>query len=88
MTEISESSKLKEFAMNTQVEIRDGEGWYKGRYMIVRIDPDGSEHEMVHCADKKNAICYKNYLLSKMQSDLYWYLANNMGKGVRPIRKF
>ena len=77
----------KERALNTQVEIRDGEGWYKGRYMIVRINPDGSEVEMVHCADKKNALCYKNYLLSKMQSDLYGYLARNMGKGVRSVKR-
>ena len=55
--------------------------------MIVRIDPDGSEHEMVHCADKKNALCYKNYLLSKMQSDLYGYLARNIGKGVKSINR-
>ena len=77
----------KERALNTQVEIRDGEGWYKGRYMIVRINPDGSEVEMVHCADKKNALCYKNHLLSKMQSDLYGYLALNMGKGVRSVKR-
>jgi|TARA_R110000824_G_C15181592_1_gene673828 hypothetical protein len=77
----------KERALNTQVEIRDGEGWYKGRYMIVRINPDGSEVEMVHCADKKNALCYKNHLLSKMQSDLYGYLARNMGKGVRSVKR-
>jgi len=77
----------KERALNTQVEIRDGEGWYKGRYMIVRIDPDGSEHNVVHCADKKNALCYKNYLLSKMQSDLYGYLARNMGKGVKSFNR-
>jgi hypothetical protein len=77
----------KERALNTQVEIRDGEGWYKGRYMIVRINPDGSEVEMVHCADKKDALCYKNHLLSKMQSDLYGYLAHNMGKGVKSINR-
>tara|TARA_R100000315_G_scaffold53508_1_gene27272 strand:- start:4649 stop:4885 length:237 start_codon:yes stop_codon:yes gene_type:complete len=76
-----------ELALNAKVEIRYGEGWYKGRYMIVRIDPDGSEREMVHCADKKNALCYKNYLLSKMQSDLYWYLAHNMGKGVKSFNR-
>ena len=55
--------------------------------MIVRINPDGSEVEMVHCADKKNALCYKNHLLSKMQSDLYGYLARNMGKGVRSVKR-
>ena len=74
----------KERALNARVEIRD---WYHGRYVLVVIEPNGDERELVHCADKRNALCYKNYLLSKMQSDLYGYLARNMGKGVKSINR-
>ena len=73
-------------ALNAKVEIRDWHDGFASRYLLVLIEPNGEERRLVHCADKKNALCYKNYLLSKMQSDLYWYLARNMGKGVRRVR--
>jgi len=77
----------KERALNARVEIRDWHDGFASRYLLVLIEPNGEERKLVHCADKRNALCYKNYLLSKMQSDLYGYLARNMGKGVKSINR-